>query len=280
MLLTEAEALKKYRPFVIENDPYGYGQDVFLNNHAAVVIPEFSTGSGVLYLFDSKTPGYPQVNFVGKYVFPGGNRRKGIQEEPTPYDVLKEELMGEWKDKKSAANGKKFAELVLSYARPYADYMIAVPREIHGNPKLPSQYVFVATFYLSSIPSKELTGLGINTDGGLEEVSQRLMEFILPFYGEAEPVVVDRNSLVNGTAPKQFAWGYDRVMNDYLMSASQNSGNLGLGLGISFIQSIEADRLNIEPGLPYTGRLTNMRDRLNPAVRGETTTDPHVFEPR
>lgn len=268
-MLSETQAIEEYRPFVTEEDPYGYGPDVFLNNHAAVVIPEFPVKSDTHYLFDSKTEGYPQVCFVKKYVFPGGNRRTVTQ--LTPYNVLEDELREEWKGA-GDRTGRRFAELVLSYARPYADYMIAVPKEVHGNQKLPSCYVFVATFYLSQIPVDGLRRLGVNINGELPQISEGLFNFVKPFYREAEPAIVSRSSLVDGTALSKFAWGYDRVMRDYL-------GTLNLRLGVPLLEGIKADRLDIEPGLIYADRLTNMRDRLNPDVRGRTSKDPDVFKP-
>jgi hypothetical protein len=259
--LSVYEAIPLYRSMVKTPDPYGKGEDTFINTQSAGLIVEIRIGGKRFYVFDFKTEGYPQKNFVNTYAITAGNWRKPGHKNP--FDVLSDELHEEIKS-------RGLADDLLRAAYPFAVYMGAIPRDVHGNAKHPADvYVHDVSIFAAQVPGQMYEDhLKISLKRDAKEV---LTEALKPFYEESTPGVLTAAELENMT--RRFSWGYDKIFQDYL------EGIHSTRIQLPGFEGITTHTIcDMHPWTPFADRPTSRHNRLNPLLRGETP-DSQVFRP-
>jgi len=234
-----------------------YGEErkqTFLNNHASVAEIEIK-GEETWYWLERKTEGYPPKKFVNTHCFMGGNWIH--QWELYPKDVLirqfKEEICKSPREVKGEPVNEMILDELCKNIKALGDYFIHVPEEAHGNPNQKYDYDFVCSFFGTEI-SRDYLGslLGLRegfSAGKLRDELEGVQKF--------QPAVLTLQDLKNGV-DRQFCWGYDQLMDEYVY------GRHGFHPKIKMFEGIFVRKLETSPELTYAERDTLQYCRLNP----------------
>ncbi len=197
-----------------------YGNNKWINSFVAkgpIVIEEKSRPH--LIIVDRKTPGYPYLGWVGKYILPGGNWRETDGPLPeTPQALyasqLREELENNW---------PKLTHVVV----PFAEYFEVAKVEDHGNrsesllKRLSATNGTVCTLVsvFGTVIEKELLQDELKISSVDFTPSYLLGRIRSSDVGESrEPglAVLTLDDLRYGDAMRNFAVGNNVILSDYL----------------------------------------------------------------
>ena len=248
-------ALLKYKKMCKGADFFGFGPDVFLNDLSVNVIVDVGIDNDKrIFICDLKTNGYPPKNFIGTYHILGGSWINPSHK--TPFDVMKAELSEE-------IGNSNFVKTLVDNMYPFADYIISIPKTVHGNLRHQADFhITISSIFVSSITKSKLgNALDISLTGSRESIIKNLLSALKPVFIESKPGVFSFEDIIKGGGMR-FCWGNNIILSDYLLE------KYSVKVQVPGFDGIVADRLSSSPLIPYSERLETKHNRLNPIKRG------------
>lgn len=236
------------------------GKEYFINSHSAkgIVAADYGDDNPV-FIFDEKTQGYPQVNFVGTLMISGGNWNN--RKDGNPLALYKRELSEELKH-------EELVRRIDSGLYGVGDYMFHVPAAVHGNMKK-GDICGHASIFASDVSGSDFdNALGISHDVG-ETKKEKMLAELRKAFKESNVGVVSLEELSTKSS-KRFGFADDRIITDFLLQ------RYGVFPVLDFFNPIYIERMPTDPLLDFKDRQTIAYDMLNPLRVGDTE-DSKVF---
>ena len=248
-------ALLKHKKMCHGSDFFGFGPSVFINDQSVGIILEVDIGDNKkIYICDLKTHGYPSKNFVDTYHLLGGSWIN--PNHKTPFDVMKTELTEE-------IGNAKLVKAIVDQMHPFADYIISVPKKVHGNNNHSADFhITVSSIFISSLAKHQIEqALDVSLAGSSENIVKKLFILLKPIFNESEPGIFAIQDIQGGKC-KRFCWGHDIVLSDYFYE------NYNVRVTVPGFVGIITDRMISSPSTPFADRLETKHTRLNPLKLG------------